>query len=606
MWGRRTAASVVALLAVALFATSASAAGSFDDDDGNIHESAIEAIAAAGITKGCNPPDNTRYCPDDPVTRAQMATFLMRSVGLDPIQPAPVVGPGSEDDALVARFEVTRHESDRTNRHSVRNMGYWPRSFRPGLDVNPVPGTDGWQVDRVDDAGAYAGWDALTPGTSWGFEKYGKDDGWFRFRLNRPATVAVVWRDDAPRPSWLRSGWTERTPVEIDGRVARVYTRSYPAGLVKLGTVEGSDSDPRTMYTVLLAEADGEPTPAPETPGNRGVPTPGEPCPSWVHDRHVTEGPDGELYQTWHPQWDPVYWCSFGHEHGSNPALIPGSPMVPYGYVADKVPQDEPNMGFKEFIFKDLSNQHWVRFVIHAGTASDRRVCARFHTLYVQVYDTQGTELMNVGFKADYGAAVAVKNAGPLDVDCPGEPSMQQLLNQLGDERVRELNVAGLDHSYERWRSMDDTQATRNLGLTNFRHGFDIRNPMTQCVDLACDRVVQIDDPDFDNATRRTLDMSGWKDPFLFNVGNQALATGEFYTNPYGTKKLGPSSQHSTRQYIDPSVSNVDFLIDSGVNRIMCVADDPWTMLYDCIEMRDSTPFPHVEDMNIQYSIRKN
>ena len=53
-------------------------------------------------------------------------------------------------------------------------------------------------------------------------------------------------------------------------------------------------------------------------------------------------------------------------------------------------------------------------------------------------------------------------------------------------------------------------------------------------------------------------------------------------------------------------MSNVDFLIDSGVNRIMCVADDPWTMLYDCIEMRDSTPFPHVEDMNIQYSIRKN
>jgi hypothetical protein len=41
----------------------------------------IEALAAAGITGGCNasPP---RYCPDDPVTRGQMAVFLGRALGL--------------------------------------------------------------------------------------------------------------------------------------------------------------------------------------------------------------------------------------------------------------------------------------------------------------------------------------------------------------------------------------------------------------------------------------------------------------------------------------------------------------------------------------------
>jgi hypothetical protein len=33
--------------------------GSFLDDDTSIHQGAIEAIAAAGITFGCNPPDNT-------------------------------------------------------------------------------------------------------------------------------------------------------------------------------------------------------------------------------------------------------------------------------------------------------------------------------------------------------------------------------------------------------------------------------------------------------------------------------------------------------------------------------------------------------------------
>ena len=60
----------------------ADAAGTFNDDDGSIHESYIEAIAAAGITKGCNPPTNNRFCPDDPVTRSQMAAFLNRALDL--------------------------------------------------------------------------------------------------------------------------------------------------------------------------------------------------------------------------------------------------------------------------------------------------------------------------------------------------------------------------------------------------------------------------------------------------------------------------------------------------------------------------------------------
>ena len=53
--------------------------GTFTDDNDNIFEGAIEAIAAEGITLGCNPPANTRYCPDDLVTRGQMAIFLVRA-----------------------------------------------------------------------------------------------------------------------------------------------------------------------------------------------------------------------------------------------------------------------------------------------------------------------------------------------------------------------------------------------------------------------------------------------------------------------------------------------------------------------------------------------
>jgi len=56
--------------------------GSFCDDDGSVFEHDIERLAAAGITEGCNPPTNDRYCPDAAVTRGMMAAFLVRALGL--------------------------------------------------------------------------------------------------------------------------------------------------------------------------------------------------------------------------------------------------------------------------------------------------------------------------------------------------------------------------------------------------------------------------------------------------------------------------------------------------------------------------------------------
>ena len=83
---RRTASLIVgALLVVPLLLPAAvaisSPGGAFIDDDGNLHEPNIEAIAAAGITQGCNPLIGDRYCPGKSVTRAEMAAFLLRAIG---------------------------------------------------------------------------------------------------------------------------------------------------------------------------------------------------------------------------------------------------------------------------------------------------------------------------------------------------------------------------------------------------------------------------------------------------------------------------------------------------------------------------------------------
>ena len=77
---------MVAALLLALLPAPARAAlppgGTFIDDDGNTHEGDIEAIAAEGITKGCNPPFQDRYCPGDVVDRGAMAAFLRRALDL--------------------------------------------------------------------------------------------------------------------------------------------------------------------------------------------------------------------------------------------------------------------------------------------------------------------------------------------------------------------------------------------------------------------------------------------------------------------------------------------------------------------------------------------
>ena len=54
--------------------------GTFADDENNVHERSIDMLAGLGITQGCNP-ELKLYCPDQPVTRAQMATLLILALG---------------------------------------------------------------------------------------------------------------------------------------------------------------------------------------------------------------------------------------------------------------------------------------------------------------------------------------------------------------------------------------------------------------------------------------------------------------------------------------------------------------------------------------------
>ncbi|HEX7098207.1 MAG TPA: S-layer homology domain-containing protein [Acidimicrobiia bacterium] len=80
----------------------------FTDSAGHVFETEIAVLTKAGITRGCAP---DRFCPDQPVTRGQMAAFLARALHLPPANTTFTDTKGhtfATDIAALARSGVTR------------------------------------------------------------------------------------------------------------------------------------------------------------------------------------------------------------------------------------------------------------------------------------------------------------------------------------------------------------------------------------------------------------------------------------------------------------------------------------------------------------------
>ena len=83
----------------------------FTDIENLTHAANIDYIVTAGITLGCDR-QGTRYCPNDPVTRAQMASFLARALKLS----AP-------DDPTVGVFRDVGSNNHRDNIRAIAAVG---------------------------------------------------------------------------------------------------------------------------------------------------------------------------------------------------------------------------------------------------------------------------------------------------------------------------------------------------------------------------------------------------------------------------------------------------------------------------------------------------
>lgn len=91
----------------------------------------VESLADRGITVGCAT-DPLRYCPDQPVTRAQMATFLVRALRLEP----------SPEPAGFADTEGNAHAPSIDSLHAA--------GITAGCDTNPLRFCPGQPVTRAE------------------------------------------------------------------------------------------------------------------------------------------------------------------------------------------------------------------------------------------------------------------------------------------------------------------------------------------------------------------------------------------------------------------------------------------------------------------------
>ena len=272
----RLAVALCSLSLVLSVSAGAHAGGEFTDTGSSVFAADIEWLASEGITRGCNPPDNTRFCPDAYVTRGQMAAFLVRGLGLTDTLEDPFV---DDDDSVfetdierLAAAGVTRGcnppENDRfcpgarvtrgqMAAFLVRALGY-TEDGGGDLFVDDDGSVFEYDIDRLGAAGVTKGCNPAEGNTRFCPDSYvtrGQMAAFLHRALGSPLTVA-----DEPL-SWGTIGHAYADQVRATGGappyVFRTTTGHLPAGLTlrSNGEIEGLPSATGTA-TITVAVTD--------------------------------------------------------------------------------------------------------------------------------------------------------------------------------------------------------------------------------------------------------------------------------------------------------------------------------------------------------------
>ncbi len=449
--------------------------------------------------------------------------------------------------------------------NDITNMRYLPQGFQAGIDLLP---TYPQSKMTLLDAGKFAGWDFLrTYHRALANETYDPNLDFLYLNLSRSATVGVIYYAGiypVSKPSWL-SDWTLAGTVQVNylKKTYPVYTKVFAAGehyLKPLG-------QKGLMYSVILAEADGTPSKPPVAPTTLEQPLANQTCPAWVHDQYTAQGPDGQMYRTWHPQIDPVYWCYFRHEHGSDPGMFSADWQPLFNRYTNIIGVSEEHEAFKVLVFENAT--HTAMITAHMGSATLRRVCGRYHGFDVAFADKATREVVgNFAFKGDFGKAQAQTGFGTIapmaPVDCPTNPDMKATAGS------RTIPVAP-GTGYESWRVEFGT--AKALPLSG---GINIKldEAITTCSNskdalgrYSCDSLVTV--PNRVGA-RHFFDLFN---TFGMDTTKVGKPSGNYCTDYTGAVVMNCSDPKAVAQYAKPG-TKVSFANMRGI------VSDPWLNPY--------------------------
>jgi hypothetical protein len=346
----------------------------------------------------------------------------------------------------------------------------------------------------------------------------------------------------------LRGG--DSIEINCDGsklNLTRINTKKIKAECK--GSASAPTNTPVPATNTPVPQATNTPTPT------SGGDLAGKECPAWVHDQHVVEGPDGNMYPTWHPQIDPQYSCYFTHEHGADPRSSNIFTQMPtFGYIAKLSGMSMPHEGYKVFVLnrgttsegKTAPDDHLLYF--HMGTAGVGRYTNQFHEFGYAYIGDRGefrvTGLADTGGNDLVGSTCSNPRKGGRDFSTVGCNDSYEIWNNVHfsiihpndpfkDPMHVRLYISGSVAAFDPITTRDPNDSSRLLYTAAYR------NPNQNI------------DPLSSQSPYRGCNREGYFGPNYFNNANRSTT---YWTDVYGKVQSG-SGPGLLEQFVSASNS---------------------------------------------------
>jgi hypothetical protein len=367
--------------------------------------------------------------------------------------------------------------------------------------------------------------------------------------------VRVGGIDSAFRSFAAPAGGSKEVVVALSAaQQQRLAAEGGTPAEVRVKESKPADLAVRSLPVTLVRAAAPEPPPSTAYRERNWTPTAFDTCPASLHREYSVVGPDGKLYPTWHPPTvvDPAtgQTCTFGHEHGDDPASsdiftwvtdhlnagLDRGRGIPFGYVSEAldawsavsgaVTRHEDNVGHKVVVADDVrmvtaSPRGYVRdtagaivtcdvlMKVHQGSHSGDALVNNAHELLYAARCTDGTEVISSTMTRFGDANEFNRSCDGTLVETAGSnlPDGDGGLRRIPDQDCIDRDVlvpAGRSSSiwalYEVWESANALTTADGTELASFDPWFGVRNPARAHAggvnNLICDLVDVTDDVD--------------------------------------------------------------------------------------------------------------